>query len=91
MELLDSNSIYFILRDLGGWAVVVYIVYWLTRRWEAQMDKMILAFQEGQTKVAESIQSLEASTNKRIDAIDRKLDSRLTLDQLARQVSDGRL
>lgn len=26
------------IKDLGGWGVVVWIVWWLTSRWEKRMD-----------------------------------------------------
>lgn len=29
------------IERLGGWAVVVWIVMWLTRRWEAKMTEML--------------------------------------------------
>ncbi len=31
---------------LGGWAVVVWIVWWLTKRWEHQMTEMCNSIKE---------------------------------------------
>ena len=42
------------VERLGGWAVVVWIVWWLTRRWEARMGDIVSALdkhEERETKL----------------------------------------
>ncbi len=40
-ELLEA------VERLGGWAVVVWIVWWLTKRWEAKMTDIVQATDRG--------------------------------------------
>ena len=37
-EPLLDTEVWTAIERLGGWAVVVWIVVWLTRRWENRMD-----------------------------------------------------
>lgn len=41
MSFLANVNYVDAIERLGGWAVVVWIVWWLTRRWEIHMGEMV--------------------------------------------------
>lgn len=50
-------SIVTAVERLGGWAVVVWIVWWLTKRWEAKMADIVEALASAQEATASVLAS----------------------------------
>lgn len=69
-----------LIKDLGGWAVVVFIVWWLTQRWEVVMDRQLDEL-SNLTKIITSSQvSILSSIDATTDSI--KLNQQKILEEL---------
>lgn len=52
------------VERLGGWAVVCFIVYWLTMRWEKRMEALTQAIKDGAAEDRESQRRHEDKTDR---------------------------
>lgn len=80
MATEGADSVLEWVERLGGWAVVVWIVWWLTKRWETQMGDMIKAvgalvvsLDKHSDERSETLTTVR-SINQKVDQIDQKLE-----------------
>jgi len=73
---MDIQALGALVERFGGWAVVIWIVWWLTKRWETQMGALISTMQ----KLIEALNKHETSAHERHtslrDHIDRAFQQR---------------
>lgn len=67
-EVVMQPDWYSLLKDFGGWAVVCYVVWWLTKRWELSQREMLAQNREEAKEHSESHNDIlrELSESKRL-------------------------
>ena len=73
MQDPSALDIYSVVKDLGGWAIVIWIVRWLTGKWEQSMTTMSSSITEI-VKVIAEIKPVTYQNNRLLEKVHEKLD-----------------